>query len=93
MLDGTFAIVRRALRKEKVWQAHRTHLYQRAVQTGLAHRDVLLVYLLWLAVAAAGAAVAALGPTMLAGAWVGVLAGLGLVWRWVVGREATQSGK
>jgi Fuc2NAc and GlcNAc transferase len=88
LLDGTFTIFRRALRKEKVWKAHRTHLYQRAVQTGLAHRDVLLVYMAWLAVAAGGAVLASLGTASLALAWGAAVLGLVLVWRWVVRRES-----
>jgi UDP-N-acetylmuramyl pentapeptide phosphotransferase/UDP-N-acetylglucosamine-1-phosphate transferase len=48
LCDATFTLLRRALRGEKVWQAHRTHLYQRAVATGLTHRDVLLVYNAWM---------------------------------------------
>lgn len=93
LLDGTFTIFRRALRKEKIWKAHRTHLYQRAVQTGLAHREVLLVYVAWLAVAAASAVLSSLGTGALALAWGVNLVALGLVWRWVTAREATQPGK
>lgn len=89
LLDGTFTIVRRALRKEAIWRAHRTHLYQRAVQTGLPHREVLLVYIAWLAVTTAGAVIAPLGATALVVAWVAALLGLVLVWRWVLRREAT----
>jgi len=48
LLDGTFTIFRRALQGEKVWRAHRSHLYQRAVQAGLSHRQVLMVYVGWL---------------------------------------------
>jgi hypothetical protein len=39
ILDATVTLLRRALRGEKVWQAHRTHYYQRMVQMGLGHRD------------------------------------------------------
>lgn len=92
LLDGTFTIIRRALRKEKIWTAHRSHLYQRAVQTGLGHRDVLLVYVVWMGVAAAGAVLASsMGTAALAAAWLTSLLGLGLVWRWVVHRESTRS--
>jgi Fuc2NAc and GlcNAc transferase len=48
LCDASFTLLRRALRGEKFWQAHRTHLYQRAVATGLTHRDVLLVYNAWM---------------------------------------------
>jgi Fuc2NAc and GlcNAc transferase len=52
LADGTFTIVRRVLAGEKFWRAHRTHLYQRAVSSGLAHRDVWIVYAAWLLVSA-----------------------------------------
>ena len=53
LLDGTFTILRRLKRGERVWKAHKTHLYQRAVATGLTHRHVLVVYAAWSAVSAA----------------------------------------
>ena len=67
---------------------HRSHLYQRAVTSGLTHRNVLLRYAIWM-LAAAGCAV---GAAISSGAVVVVLglamlAALGLVWRWVVTRE------
>jgi hypothetical protein len=49
---------------------------------------VLIVYLAWLGVAAAGAIVAATSTTHLVLAWLAAVLGLGLVWRWVVGRES-----
>jgi UDP-N-acetylmuramyl pentapeptide phosphotransferase/UDP-N-acetylglucosamine-1-phosphate transferase len=36
--DATVTLVRRALRRERVWQAHRDHYYQRMVRMGLGHR-------------------------------------------------------
>jgi Fuc2NAc and GlcNAc transferase len=38
--DTSYTLVRRALRGAPVWQAHKEHLYQRAVQSGLAHATV-----------------------------------------------------
>jgi UDP-N-acetylmuramyl pentapeptide phosphotransferase/UDP-N-acetylglucosamine-1-phosphate transferase len=40
--DGVFTILRRLIRGEKVWNAHRSHLYQRLVRTGLRHDQVVL---------------------------------------------------
>ncbi|HEX3883530.1 MAG TPA: glycosyltransferase family 4 protein [Stellaceae bacterium] len=37
LADATITLGRRALRGEKVWQAHRQHFYQRAVLGGLSH--------------------------------------------------------
>jgi UDP-N-acetylmuramyl pentapeptide phosphotransferase/UDP-N-acetylglucosamine-1-phosphate transferase len=58
LADATITLIRRALKGEKVWQAHRQHFYQQAVQRGLSHANVstkvaflgaLLVSLAWLA--------------------------------------------
>lgn len=37
IVDASVTLVRRALRGEKVWQAHREHYYQRMVRMGLGH--------------------------------------------------------
>ena len=42
IFDATVTLLRRALRGEKVWQAHRSHYYQRMVQMGLGHRGTAL---------------------------------------------------
>jgi UDP-N-acetylmuramyl pentapeptide phosphotransferase/UDP-N-acetylglucosamine-1-phosphate transferase len=42
LADATVTLVRRLMRGERVWQAHRQHLYQRAVQGGLGHDAVVL---------------------------------------------------
>ncbi|MEP6947245.1 MAG: glycosyltransferase family 4 protein [Acidobacteriota bacterium] len=44
VFDAVFTIVRRAVRGERVWQAHREHLYQRLVRSGSSHRSVTLLY-------------------------------------------------
>jgi UDP-N-acetylmuramyl pentapeptide phosphotransferase/UDP-N-acetylglucosamine-1-phosphate transferase len=36
--DATITLLKRALRGERVWLAHRTHYYQRMVQMGFGHR-------------------------------------------------------
>jgi UDP-GlcNAc:undecaprenyl-phosphate/decaprenyl-phosphate GlcNAc-1-phosphate transferase len=36
--DATLTLVRRLLRRDRVWQAHRDHYYQRMVRMGLGHR-------------------------------------------------------
>ena len=57
LADATTTLIRRALKGEKVWQAHRQHFYQQAVQRGFSHAQVstavlgigiLLVGLAWL---------------------------------------------
>lgn len=55
LADGTFTILRRLGRGENILTAHRSHLYQRLVIAGVAHRTVTLVFS---GLAALGAAVA-----------------------------------
>jgi len=51
IVDATVTLIRRILRKEKVWQAHRTHYYQRLVQVGWGHKKTVMVeYALMLSV-------------------------------------------
>jgi UDP-N-acetylmuramyl pentapeptide phosphotransferase/UDP-N-acetylglucosamine-1-phosphate transferase len=40
--DGVFTIIRRLLKREKIWSAHRSHVYQRLVISGLRHDQVAL---------------------------------------------------
>lgn len=58
VVDATVTLLKRLLRGEKVWQAHRSHYYQRLVQMGWGHRATALAeygmmffcggYALWL---------------------------------------------
>ena len=44
ILDTVVTFVRRAFRREKVWRAHREHIYQRLVQSGWSHASVSILY-------------------------------------------------
>lgn len=46
LFDGAFTLIRRLIRKENVLEAHRSHLYQRWVQSGRSHRFVSTCYAL-----------------------------------------------
>lgn len=53
-VDATLTLLRRLARRERVWQAHRTHAYQRLALAGWGHRRTTLAeYLLMLACAGA----------------------------------------
>jgi len=41
LADATITLLRRLARGERVWQAHRRHFYQHAVQRGLGHAAVV----------------------------------------------------
>lgn len=43
MVDATVTLLGRLWRREKVWQAHRSHYYQRLVQLGWGHRRTVLL--------------------------------------------------
>ena len=57
-IDATFTLAKRIARREKVWQAHREHYYQRVVRMGLGHRGTALAEY-GLMLACAGLALAA----------------------------------
>ena len=88
VFDSAFTFLRRLRRGERVFEAHRSHLYQRLVRTGVSHAVVAKLYM---ALAAAG--VVAAIPVKLgvfrANAWaagsVGLLASA--LWIVVVVRE------
>lgn len=42
VVDATVTLIRRGLRREKVWQAHREHYYQRLIRMGWSHRKLAL---------------------------------------------------
>ncbi|MFQ5936202.1 MAG: glycosyltransferase family 4 protein [Acidiferrobacterales bacterium] len=42
ILDATITLIKRILRGEKFWEAHKTHYYQRLVQLGWGHRRTVL---------------------------------------------------
>ncbi|MEE2999809.1 MAG: glycosyltransferase family 4 protein [Pseudomonadota bacterium] len=43
LTDTTITLIRRIYRKEHIWQAHREHFYQQAIDHGLSHAQVSLV--------------------------------------------------
>ncbi|MBI3432345.1 MAG: glycosyltransferase family 4 protein [Hydrogenophilales bacterium] len=42
IVDASVTLARRGLRGEKIWQAHRSHYYQRVVLLGASHRQLAL---------------------------------------------------
>jgi UDP-N-acetylmuramyl pentapeptide phosphotransferase/UDP-N-acetylglucosamine-1-phosphate transferase len=69
LADATLTLVRRAARGEKIWQAHREHFYQQAVQRGLAHDRVVLL------VGGADAGLIALAALSLISLWPALVGG------------------
>jgi UDP-N-acetylmuramyl pentapeptide phosphotransferase/UDP-N-acetylglucosamine-1-phosphate transferase len=44
IFDSIMTILRRLIRGEKIWVAHREHLFQRLVSSGFTHRQVTVIY-------------------------------------------------
>jgi UDP-N-acetylmuramyl pentapeptide phosphotransferase/UDP-N-acetylglucosamine-1-phosphate transferase len=42
IIDATVTLLRRTIKGERVWEAHRSHYYQRLVQAGWGHRRTVL---------------------------------------------------
>jgi UDP-N-acetylmuramyl pentapeptide phosphotransferase/UDP-N-acetylglucosamine-1-phosphate transferase len=92
--DATVTFLKRLTRREKVWEAHRDHYYQRIVRMGLGHRSAALI---GYAVMAACAAFALLGrgqsPALQLVAFAAGSALLGGLALWVDLRWSRYAGK
>lgn len=65
IFDATVTLARRAMRGERVWEAHRSHYYQRLVQLGWGHRNTALAeYALMAACAIVALAAHRASPTV-----------------------------
>jgi len=65
IVDASVTLARRLLRRERVWQAHRDHYYQRLVRLGWGHRSTALAeYVLMFACGALALAALALPAAM-----------------------------
>ncbi len=86
LADATLTLARRALDGEKVWQAHRRHFYQRAVQGGKRHNQVATAILAGNLALAAAAALTITRPAAGTAAAALVVAGmLAVLQRWALG--------
>jgi UDP-GlcNAc:undecaprenyl-phosphate GlcNAc-1-phosphate transferase len=82
--DATVTLLRRLIRGDKIWKAHREHYYQRMVLMGLGHRrTAFLGYALMALCAAAALAGRNQAPWVQALAFFGASAILGALAVWV----------
>ena len=44
VFDTVFTLIRRALGKQRIWEAHREHIYQRLIIEGRSHSTVTMLY-------------------------------------------------
>lgn len=92
LFDATFTLLRRLARGERVWAAHRSHVYQRLVATGLSHGAVSARMGLAAALLSAVAVAAARAPDARAG-WLALALGaasFALFWSWATARERSR---
>jgi UDP-N-acetylmuramyl pentapeptide phosphotransferase/UDP-N-acetylglucosamine-1-phosphate transferase len=68
--DATLTLLRRALRRERLWQAHRDHYYQRLVRMGFGHRGTAFIEYAVMAGCAATALIARREPSVVQAAAV-----------------------
>jgi UDP-GlcNAc:undecaprenyl-phosphate GlcNAc-1-phosphate transferase len=92
IVDATFTLARRLWRREAVWRAHRSHLYQRLVLAGWSHRRLALwSYGLMAAAAASALAAVAAGAMLQCGiilGWTAAYLGLAIA----IGRYTRRAG-
>lgn len=74
--DAIYTLIQRVWRRENIFQAHRTHLYQRLNQYGWPHAQVAIAYIA--SAVAIGLALVSLGSV---GALLSVVAVIVVVWR------------
>ncbi len=82
--DATVTLFRRLARRERVWQAHRDHYYQRLVRMGFGHRGTAYIgYALMAACAAVALLARSRAPVVQWSAFLGGSAALGVLAVWV----------
>jgi Fuc2NAc and GlcNAc transferase len=94
ILDTTFTLFRRLIRREKWYQAHRSHVYQRMTDLGMTHRKVTSIELL-VAVASCAAAAACIpsGPAVRIILVVSLAVGITFGGLWVWSKERAMEAR
>lgn len=94
VFDSCFTFLRRLRRRENVFEAHRSHLYQRLVAAGWSHQRVSILYL---GLALAGGLLVRMGyggTARIGSGGVGLLLVLALcLWTLVLAQERKPSPK
>jgi UDP-N-acetylmuramyl pentapeptide phosphotransferase/UDP-N-acetylglucosamine-1-phosphate transferase len=82
--DATITLLKRLARRERVWQAHRDHYYQRLVRMGFGHRGTALIgYGLMVACAAVALFARTQAPLVQWASFLGTAAALAVLAVWV----------
>jgi len=83
IVDATLTLLKRLFKGEKIWQAHRSHYYQRLVQMGLGHRKTALLEYCLMAFMAASALLGLYHSAIVASLFVCWIAIYGLI-IWII---------
>jgi hypothetical protein len=86
IFDTILTVVRRAFRRELIWQAHREHLYQRLVIAGLSHSKVTVIYGLFAVITSSAALLLFSRSTNLALAAIGLIIAISVLFALVVSK-------
>ena len=82
IVDTTVTLIRRLILRQKIWCAHKTHFYQRLVQSGWSHRKtVIYEYVMMIGVCTSALIAVQLEPIeqlALIGSWIVIYICLGL---------------
>ncbi len=94
VVDATFTFFRRLARRERLSMAHRSHLYQRLVITGLRHRTVTVLYFALGSVGSLSGLAFLYAPDrtlagLMAAAAVVLFWGVPWIWAWAREKSAT----
>ena len=82
LFDTTITLIRRVWHRERVWQAHRSHLYQRLIVGGWSHRSVALLYAAFALIGVAAAlSLQATAPVLPMTAAAVIVVAAGALWR------------
>jgi UDP-N-acetylmuramyl pentapeptide phosphotransferase/UDP-N-acetylglucosamine-1-phosphate transferase len=92
LYDSGFTLLRRLCRRENIFQAHRSHLYQRLIQTGLSHAQVTALYLVLHSIVGCLALLYMGASEILRLQIVSLVGFLFLALTWGVGRAEQRSG-
>jgi len=71
VVDASVTLVRRALRGERIWEAHKTHYYQRLVQSGFGYRRTVVYEYALMIACSTSAILGAKAPVAIQNALIG----------------------
>jgi len=88
LMDATITLLKRILRRERVWEAHRQHFYQQAVDGGMtAMRIVVHVFALNVVLIALAVATIAYPGFNIVGVIAAIVVAGGVLWRFATAKR------